>query len=415
MDKPIEVYDEEDLCEFELRRQRNILANRDFMIQCGLPVRPLIFLKKQKISLEELYGYASSDEESVVNDDEVPPAEESVDGHDGDVPNSIEVSAEDAIEARRAGNSSVDSETSNEEAPRSILIDNAPLSPNSEPFFRGDELQEVQEVLSEFFSESHTPSYIINMTRDTDVDPNDGAIAGPSGLCQKRSHNDADSISSKSRARLDDCQVHDLVPCDYEAEVTSDSRGKQPLKRKKNVRLAPSKKCKLSPAKRISPQHINTTSAVDNAQTTDTSEERRYPRRSIPRLNYREEEDLPHDSEIMCDKCGIMYNGDCPIHNNLLPIGDSGSPLSSPRIISSDTLPNCVRLGGSRISGQGVFTNYRIHEGTIFGPYKGKDQDGSIDKSKVDTSYFWAIRNAAGHITHYKDGRDPKTSNWMRS
>ena len=38
-----------------------------------------------------------------MNDDEVPPAEESVDGHDGDVPNSIEVSAEDAIEAR-AGN-----------------------------------------------------------------------------------------------------------------------------------------------------------------------------------------------------------------------------------------------------------------------------------------------------------------------
>ena len=35
MDKPIEVFDEEDLCEFELRRQRNILANRDFMIQCG--------------------------------------------------------------------------------------------------------------------------------------------------------------------------------------------------------------------------------------------------------------------------------------------------------------------------------------------------------------------------------------------
>ena len=35
MDKPIEVFDEDDLCEFELRRQSNILANRDFMIQCG--------------------------------------------------------------------------------------------------------------------------------------------------------------------------------------------------------------------------------------------------------------------------------------------------------------------------------------------------------------------------------------------
>ena len=62
------------------------------------------------------------------------------------------------------------------------------------------------------------------------------------------------------------------------------------------------------------------------------------------------------------------------------------------RIISSDTLPDCVRLGDSRISGHGVFTNYRLHEGTIFGPYKGKHQDGSIDKSAIDTSYFWAVR-----------------------
>ena len=35
MDKPIEVFDENDLCEFEKRRQRNILANRDFMMECG--------------------------------------------------------------------------------------------------------------------------------------------------------------------------------------------------------------------------------------------------------------------------------------------------------------------------------------------------------------------------------------------
>ena len=62
----------------------------------GLPVRPLIFLKKQKISLEELYGYASSDEESVVDDNEVPPAEEAVDDHDGDVHDSDDDAVDDA-------------------------------------------------------------------------------------------------------------------------------------------------------------------------------------------------------------------------------------------------------------------------------------------------------------------------------
>ena len=118
------------------------------------------------------------------------------------------------------GNSSGNCETSYEEAPRSILIDNAPLWPNSEPFFRDDELQEVQQILTEFFSEPHTPSYIIKAPRDTDIDPNDGAIAGPSGLCKKRSHNDGGSTSTKSQAELS--QVHELVMCDYEAEDTSD-------------------------------------------------------------------------------------------------------------------------------------------------------------------------------------------------
>ena len=35
MDKPIEIFDEEDLCPFDLSQQGNILANRDFMIQSG--------------------------------------------------------------------------------------------------------------------------------------------------------------------------------------------------------------------------------------------------------------------------------------------------------------------------------------------------------------------------------------------
>ena len=63
-----------------------------FLIQIynylGLPVRPLIFLKKQKISLEELYGYASSDEESTVAEND---AEDSV-------PLGVEASAEETIE-----------------------------------------------------------------------------------------------------------------------------------------------------------------------------------------------------------------------------------------------------------------------------------------------------------------------------
>ena len=62
-------------------------------------MRPLIFLKKQKISLEELYGYASSDEESTVDDE--PAAQENVQNAEhvnGLVPLCVEVSAEEATE-----------------------------------------------------------------------------------------------------------------------------------------------------------------------------------------------------------------------------------------------------------------------------------------------------------------------------
>ena len=51
-------------------------------------------MKKQKISLEELYGYASSDEESAADDNEVPPAEEAVD--DGDAHDSDDDAVDEA-------------------------------------------------------------------------------------------------------------------------------------------------------------------------------------------------------------------------------------------------------------------------------------------------------------------------------
>ena len=72
-----------------------------FLIFLGLPVRPLIFLKKQKISLEELYGYASSDEESTHEDDGEPNAQNNVPipDHVDAMPLCDEVPADEAIPA----------------------------------------------------------------------------------------------------------------------------------------------------------------------------------------------------------------------------------------------------------------------------------------------------------------------------
>jgi len=58
----MEIYDESELTELELQRQRNIIKNHEFMKSCGLAVKPLVFVRRSKVDLEKLYEYSSSDE-----------------------------------------------------------------------------------------------------------------------------------------------------------------------------------------------------------------------------------------------------------------------------------------------------------------------------------------------------------------
>ena len=64
----------------------------------------------------------------------------------------------------------------------------------------------MQKVIEDFLSETNTPSYIIDSLRD-DVDPQDGAVAGPSGLCRVRTQNSGCSRSNKNPGEQSDCQV----------------------------------------------------------------------------------------------------------------------------------------------------------------------------------------------------------------
>lgn len=56
-----------------------------------------------------------------------------------------------------------------------------------------------------------------------------------------------------------------------------------------------------------------------------------YVMKSICRREFHLNQYLYIDADIclVCDKCGVFYNGDCPKHNNLLPIGDCDGPLFS--------------------------------------------------------------------------------------
>jgi len=65
----MEIYDESELTELELERQRNIIKNHEFMKSCGLLVKPLIFVRRCKIDLEKLYAYASSNDSDDQDDE----------------------------------------------------------------------------------------------------------------------------------------------------------------------------------------------------------------------------------------------------------------------------------------------------------------------------------------------------------
>jgi len=58
----MEIYDEAELSELELERQKNIIKNHEFMKSCGLNVKPLVYVRRAKVDLEKLYAYCSSDE-----------------------------------------------------------------------------------------------------------------------------------------------------------------------------------------------------------------------------------------------------------------------------------------------------------------------------------------------------------------
>ena len=116
------------------------------------------------------------------------------------------------------GSVSVEHETA-DEPPRSILVNDGPHWTDSDPFFQGDEEHSVQRVLHEFFAETHTPSYLLDSQHSSNnIDPQDGAMAGPSGLCKQRLKNGGGSNSSSSKKPTDckDHQVPEEMACDEE-------------------------------------------------------------------------------------------------------------------------------------------------------------------------------------------------------
>jgi len=72
----MEIFDESTLSEYEILRQRNIIKNYEFMKSCGLPVKPLIYVERKKLSIEEQYKYISEEEDEEEEDVDWTPQQE---------------------------------------------------------------------------------------------------------------------------------------------------------------------------------------------------------------------------------------------------------------------------------------------------------------------------------------------------
>ena len=119
------------------------------------------------------------------------------------------------------GSVSVEHETA-DEPPRSIIVDDGPHWTDSDPFFQGDEEHSVQRVLHDFFAANHTPSYLIDsQPSSNNIDPQDGAVAGPSGLCKQRLKNSGNSSSSKKPTDCKNRQVSEQMSCHNQEKEAS--------------------------------------------------------------------------------------------------------------------------------------------------------------------------------------------------
>jgi hypothetical protein len=71
--------------------------------------------------------------------------------------------------------------------------------------------------------------------------------------------------------------------------------------------------------------------------------------------------------------------------------------------IKTSTIPN---------AGRGAFANIRLPKRTVLGNYKGKRLTPQQYNRLRDQSYVWETSSRKGSV--YIDGKNPKTSNWLR-
>ncbi|XP_063956894.1 zinc finger protein 724-like [Lytechinus pictus] len=136
----------------------------------------------------------------------------------------------------------------------------------------------------------------------------------------------------------------------------------------------------------------------------------RYPRRSVTRKCYKEDDVPDDDHYIYCEDCHEVFEGECSKHP-LTIIKDNPIPKGC-KDRAMKTLPDGLLVKQSSIpgAGQGVFATKFIPKGYRFGPYEGDIVDL---ETGYDSGYAWEIcTESKAH--HYVDSNSELTGNWMR-
>ncbi|XP_078661837.1 histone-lysine N-methyltransferase PRDM9-like [Branchiostoma floridae x Branchiostoma belcheri] len=145
-------------------------------------------------------------------------------------------------------------------------------------------------------------------------------------------------------------------------------------------------------------QELKETEPVVHREETQRS---RYPKRNIPRKNYKEVELPDDDHYLFCEDCNELYEGDCPVHGPLTVVKDKVVPKGEPNR-AVHTLPDYLSVCPSKIkgAGDGVWLDGQaMAKNLVFGPYDGKNH--------------WAI-SKNDKVKYYIDATDVTKSSWMR-
>ena len=96
---------------------------------------------------------------------------------------------------------------------------------------------------------------------------------------------------------------------------------------------------------------------------------------------------------LVCDDCQEYFYGECDVHGNIRPIGDSIANPSDCLKRAMQTLPKGMVIKRSHIrnAGLGVFATESFTDGATFGPYEGEKLKANIPRVGLDTSYMWEV------------------------